>query len=454
MIACQACRASKVKCDVALRTAAPCSRCERLCLSCAQPPPAKRGRPTAVAPRTADVVSGVRTFVQADGGWRLAAPPLASPSAENGCAAPLQDEGAFVPPPSFFPAASGARAKHAPERQEPPAPALSPASMMVHKFREALPHALRRLGTDVRAQAVAIRQFVTLARALNDSSAMGYGLLLADQLGLGVDDVVHFAAEPRADCAQPLPAFLLEWHESSCPTLCRYVDASGVHFLPNRQMRLTFLPAEASHDQPVSMRRFATSPLVASLMVSPTFARSVSALLASCICELSSAAAATAFDAAVLHHTSAQNDEVVRIHTADGRMRPFRLSARACSREHGRVVITALRFEAADGGGTEVRMGADGDRAQLALDASSTAPSLPHDARWADAAQHAGEAGANALSLDELSELLDEAEMSSTLGAEAGAGAAAWSAPTTALLLDEMIAMGVCVAGFDVRVET
>jgi len=45
----QACRASKVKCDVERQPSGVCGRCCRLGLQCLQPPPAKRGRPVKLA---------------------------------------------------------------------------------------------------------------------------------------------------------------------------------------------------------------------------------------------------------------------------------------------------------------------------------------------------------------------------------------------------------------------
>mmetsp|Transcript_22768 Transcript_22768/g.71297 ORF Transcript_22768/g.71297 Transcript_22768/m.71297 type:complete len:619 (+) Transcript_22768:8-1864(+) len=45
LLACQACRMSKVKCDIPEDPDVPCSRCTRLGLKCFQPPAAKRGRP-------------------------------------------------------------------------------------------------------------------------------------------------------------------------------------------------------------------------------------------------------------------------------------------------------------------------------------------------------------------------------------------------------------------------
>lgn len=319
--ACQACRLSKVKCDLEVRESDTCSRCERIGLLCVKLPRRRGSNAAAQAGRAGEALRLRPEFV-------VQAQPK----------------------------------EQAPSHMHAPSRALQPMNygMLVSQLGAALPSVeglpegtqqvivpqmLAQLEGNRHAQAMLMRQYLSIARRANNAEAMGQGLLLAAQLNLGVDDVLRFDTMPTQPAAEAMPAFLGEWFDSERVCLSRQVSDGHMNFLANAAMRASAsLYGDLPRDRLLGMAEFMQLPIMRAL-THDVETRNVVLELYSGVLLQAGRAASSSTRTIAMHHCQAEGSAPVRLAGTDGATAWYRLSMRLCSKDQGSWIWSVLWFE-------------------------------------------------------------------------------------------------------------
>jgi hypothetical protein len=301
-----------------------------------QPAPVKRGRPLSRTPDTSRLGPELRKLL-IDQGEQPPHAPAPPPPPPPAAAAPRHDGAAGWPPLTASERTASTR-----ELRAIPLPGVARGG----SFESIVPQVLAQLAGNRHAQAMLIRQYLSIARRANDSEAMGNGLLIAAQLDLDVDEVIRFDKLPDAAEGQTeaMPAFLKEWFESERPCLSRHVCDGCMYFLTNRALRASRLLGDGMRDGPMGVHEFQELPLTRAITVVAENRLILTKMLTAMLQEAGSASAGGAPRAA-MHHCAAVGEAPVLVTGADGAHGLYRLAARLCSKELGAWVWTCLWFD-------------------------------------------------------------------------------------------------------------
>jgi hypothetical protein len=318
--ACQACRLSKVKCDLEIRDSGTCGRCERIGLLCAKLP-LRRGGGAAHAGRTSDALRLRPEF-------REQAPPVEYTLSH------------------MQPQSDALRSMHYGSLVSQMGAALPSVEGLPEATQQLLvPQVLAQLEGNRHAQAMLMRQYLSIARRSNNAQAMGQGLLLAAQLNLGVDDVLRFDTMPTQPGSEAMPDFLGEWFESGRLCLSRHVSDGHMYFDANAAMKENaHLYGDLERDKLLGTAEFMRLPIMRALTHDAATRTVISQLFSGVLLQAGCAASSSTRTVA-MHHCQAEGSAPVMLSCPNGETARFKLSMRLCSKDRGSWIWSVLWFD-------------------------------------------------------------------------------------------------------------